>query len=319
MLGFLSIDAGAIPARQRPGYAAVAISRWVPFEDAAHHVEWAGGRAMVWAWSRAALAAEDESGMVHVSPRHVWPESIFRGLPAAEGEELVRMQSGVEGRVWRGHALTASEWWPDVPDLGAWNRFRRGAGLAPAAALPLLLEPPLATTPWTKRRNTVAVGDIATRYRRHAILVALGLAAALLAAPAASALKFWVAGQQIEREMAGMDADMSRILDAREATIRDVARIHELLALRPPAGQVELLAAATTLFPQGDWQLLEWRMPDATSVEIEARIPQPDPAALARAWEASELFEKVTVELGQSPDTVRIRANVVRRPLGGNR
>lgn len=274
---------------------------------------------MVWAWSRSALAIDDEPALAHPAPRRVWPESIFRGQPAADGEELLRMQSGVEGRVWREHALVASEWWPDVPDLGAWNRFRRGAGLAPAAALPLLQEPPLLATPWTKRRNAVAVGDLATRYRQHALLAVLGLAAALLAAPAASALKFWVAGQQVEREMAGLDAGMSRNLDAREAAIRDVARIHELLALRPPAGQVELLAAATTLFPQGDWQLLEWRMPDASSVDIEARIPQPDPAALARAWEASELFEKVTVELGQSPDTVRIRANVVRRPLGGSR
>lgn len=312
MLGFLSLDAKAIPPRQRPGYVSVAVSRWVPFEDGQHHVEWAGDRAMVWAWSRGALAGDEETA-IRSAPRRVWPETLFRGQPQADGEALVPMHTGVEGRIWRDHALVASEWWPVRPDLAQWNRFRRGAGLAPAAVLPVPADAPLAAVPWSRRRNATGVGDIATRYRAHAFAAALAVAVALLAAPAVSALKYWMAGQRVEREMTRLDAGASRVLDAREAAIRDVGRIHDLLSLRPPAGQIELLAATASLLPQGESEILEWRMPEADTLEVDVRLSQPDPAAVARAWEASPLFEQVTVELGQSPETVRIRARIVPR------
>lgn len=275
---------------------------------------------MVWAWSRSALL-EDEgpAGARPPAPRRVLPESVFRGQPLAEGEELVRMHAGVEGRVWRNHALVGSEWWPEAPDLGEWNRFRRGAGLPPVAVLPPVLDAPLMAQPWSQRRSRAGVSDLASRYGGHALVAAVALGAAVLAAPAASALRFWWAANQVQAEMTRMDAGMTRILDARDAALRDAGAIQDLLALRPPAGQIELLAAATTLFPSGDWQILEWDMADASSLELEARVPQADPASLARAWEASELFEKVTVELGQAPDTVRIRAGIVRRPSGASR
>ena len=46
------LDGAAVPARKRRGFVEMAVSRWSPFADPQSHVEWAGDRAMVWAWSR---------------------------------------------------------------------------------------------------------------------------------------------------------------------------------------------------------------------------------------------------------------------------
>ena len=67
------------------------------------------------------------------------------------------------------------------------------------------------------------------------------------------------------------------------------------------------------MLPPGGWQLLEWRMPDPTNLQVVLRIAQPDPSALVQTWEASDQFEDVSVDLGRTPDEVSIKARIVRR------
>lgn len=318
LCAYTLIDAAAVPPRKRTGYAGIAMARWAPFPDPASHVEWVGDRAMVWAWSRAALL-EDASGKLHAAPWRVVPESLLRGAPQAHGEVLVAMDHGVEARVWRDHQLVASQWWERAPTLEDWNGFRRGAGLPPAPVLPPVEHVPLAEAPWSRRRHH-AIGDVAQEYRRHLAAAGVAIAVAALSLPLAATLKLGVATWQIERDIEGQGARLQRILDARDATARDVDGIHRLLQLRPAAGQIRLLAAVSALVPAGAGELLEWRMPDASNLQVTLRMANPDPAGLARAWEASELFDQATVELGPSPQEVRISARIV-RPLaaGGGR
>lgn len=309
------IDASAVPQRKRQAFVGISVSRWAPFADPASHVEWIGDRAMVWAWSRTALLEEDGSKL-HAAPWRVLPESLLRGQPLASGEVLVAMDHGVEARVWRDHALVASQWWDTTPGLEDWNAFRRGAGLAPASGLPVVEAPGLAGAPWTRPRSR-AIGDMAQEYRRHLAAAAVGIAAAAICLPLASAIKLRAATYQLEREIAGQDVRLKRILDARDSTARDVEAIGRLLALRPAAGQVRLLAAVVGLVPAGAGELLEWRMPDADNLEVTLRMANPDPAGLVRSWEASELFDEVGVELGPNPQEVRIRAHIVRPVAAG--
>lgn len=319
LLTFVSIDARSIPQRQRLGYAKVAISRWNPFEDGGHHLEWSHGWAMVWAWSRSALLVDEDGAAGGSNPRRVWPEPLLRGSPQAGGEELVRMNSGLEGRVWRDFGLAAAEWWPDAPSLNEWNQFRRGAGLAPVTTMPDIVDPPLAASPWTKGRSAVGVGDWAAQFRPLVAGLILAVAVALIIAPAVSALKLWGERLAVESDIEAAGQRVAKILDAKDATLGNADRIQKLIALRPAAGQVELMAATTKLLPGNDWEILAWRMPDDRSLDIEVRRSNPDPAGLARTWEASELFEGVTVELGQAPDTIRIRATIVRRMPGSSK
>lgn len=315
LCAYTVLDATSVPERKRRSFVGTSTARWVPFPDFEAHAEWAGDKAMLWAWSKSALRDPGPDPELLVSPRRIWPESLFRGTPLVQGEVLVAMDHGIEGRIWRGYVLVASEWWELPPTLEEWNRFRRGAGLAPAGHLPLIEASAIAEHPWSGKRSR-AVSDMAVQYRKHLVAVAVGLTAAALFIPLAATAKLWVATQQVDREIESQDGGLRRILDAREAAGRDLDAINGLLVLRPPAPQLRLMSAVAQLIPPGNGQILEWRMSDASNLEVDIKMAQPDPAALARAWEASELFDTVNVELGRNQDEVRIKARIVRPAPG---
>lgn len=301
------IDASAIPASRRKAFAAIALQRWSPFPDPGHHIEWAGPLAMVWAWSNGQV--RDLRGGVAVAPRQVWPESVFRGEACADGACLIADDEGVEGRVWRDAVLVASQWWPEPPSLAEWNAFLRGVGRPAMQALPDVEAPPLATTPWTRHRAE-ALNDLAARHRGLLQAAAVALAVALVAAPLAASLrlaaKTYMLDRVIEREAQGVRP----ILEARESAERDLAAIDGLLALRPPARQLQLMAALFSALPGTDWQLLEWRMPDSASLGVTVQMSNPDPAAIVRALERSGVLTDVSVDLGRARNEVTIKARV---------
>lgn len=303
------LDGAAVPARKRRGFVDMAVSRWSPFADPQSHVEWAGDRAMVWAWSRArALDAGDDQAAS--PPRRIVPESLFRGEPQAEGQELVVLDAGLEGRVWRDNVLVSSHWWPEVPPLQDWNEFRRGAGLQPAEAAPEPLPYPLAERAWsTPRGQGVAVSLV--QYRQKALLGLVGISVAALTAMLVGALALKVSIWQVDRQIADQEQALGKIIDARDAALQSRAAIDAALALRPPAGQIELLAIANELIP-GQWQLQEWKMLDAETLQITARMPNGDPRKIVAALENSRRFAEVTADIGRQPDVVTIKAKVLR-------
>ncbi|GAB6195019.1 hypothetical protein PAGU2595_003180 [Lysobacter xanthus] len=300
------LDGGGVPPARRKAFALGQARRWVPFSDPAFHVEWIGDRAMVWAWSLAAVLAPARDADER-APRRMLPESLYRGSALATGAELVAMDEGVEARAWRDGVLLASTWWPAAPDLVVWNGFRRGAGLPATHEVPTPQAAPLDDAGWARRAAGGSV-DFG-RYRTTLVPVALGLAVAVLCAPVGSTLRILAERARIDRAIARQDALVHDIRVAREAAERDSAVAGQLLALRPPAGQVRLLSALVQGLPAG-WKLLEWRMPDPSSLEAVVQIPSGDPRALVRTLEGSPALEAVSVNIGQRPDEMVIKATV---------
>lgn len=305
---FTLIDASAVPFAKRKAYAQLAVQRWSPFPDTRHHIDWIGARAMVWAWSHRHVL-EIGDGELVPPPRRVTPETLYRGAPHEGEAALVAMDEGVEGRVWRDHAMVACQWWPEPPVLDEWNNFRRGAGLAASAGMPLVEAAPLLRLPWTRQR-VGGLTDIAGRHRMVLQRVVIGLVVALLAIPLAASVRLAVKTAMLERVIEEEAASVGETLAAREAAERDLAASEQLLALRPPRRQLQLISSVISAVPGGNWKLLEWRMPDARSLEVVLQMANPDPTALVRGWEATGVFQNVAVDLGRTGTEVTIKADI---------
>src|SRR5690606_13042171 len=219
LCAFLSLGTGAVPAARRRAYLDTAVRRWSPFADPSFHVEWAGDKAMVWAWSQAQAL-----GDALTPPRRILPESIFRGAPREAAAELLAMDRGVEGRLWRDRLLVASEWWPAPPPLRDWNQFIRGAGMPAVAQVPDVLDAPLVEVPWSAAPRH-GMRELATRHRTLLAAAAFGLCVAILAGMLAACLAVLVSTHLVERDFAAQDEGLQRILQARDAAVRDAGEI----------------------------------------------------------------------------------------------
>ena len=308
MCAYTVLDGAAVPPRKRRGFVQMAVSRWAPFPDPQTHVEWRGDRAMVWAWSRARVNQADD-GVSLPTPRRIWPESLFRGEPMAEGEQLVAMASGYEGRVWRDGAMQASSWWQEPPSLPEWNEFRRGAGLAPVPSLPEPERPALAARAWSAMARA-GLGETIGHYRAYAAAAAVGVAslvlAMLLVGNAALAYSSWQVGRDIESREQAID----KIIAARDRALAAQKDVSDELALRPRAGQVELMALVNGGL-RGPWQLQEWKFSGSENLQVTARMNNPDPSAIIRSLEATGRFADVTAELGRRANVVVVKARVL--------
>ena len=314
LCAYTVLEGAAVPARKRKGFVDMALARWSPFADTQSHVEWVGDRAMVWAWSRArVLAGPDAIDLP--SPRRMLPESLFRDAPQVSGEQLVQLDEGLEGRVWREHVLVASRWWSAAPDLHDWNEFRRGAGLSPASAVPGILAANLQPQPWVAS-GSPDIREAFGHYRGYLTLAAAGVATAVLMALLVGVLALKISIWQVDRQIAEQEQALDKIITARDSALQARAAIDARLSLRPPAGQVELLGVVSGLM-RGQWQLLEWKLPDARTLEVTARMTNPDPRAIVSAWEASKRFTDVTAELGKQPNSVVIKAHIQRASSRG--
>ena len=305
------LDGAAVPPRKRRAFADMAVARWAPFPDAQAHVEWAGDQAMVWAWSRAQVG-EDADGQPLPPARRILPESLLRGSPMAEGEALEAMGEGCEGRIWRDGVLAAARWWPESPDLEDWNAFRRGAGLPPASGVPPLQVHDLAARSWSGQR-ALGLGEAIGAHRRLLLAAGVGIASAAVSALLVAALALQVSIWQVDRDIAAREQALQKIIAARDAALAAQAEVGRALALRPPAGQLELLSLLPRLLP-GNVQLLEWKLSDPQTLELTARMPNPDPRAIVTAFEASKRFAEVTAQLGRQPDMVVVRARILPAP-----
>lgn len=307
---YSTLDGAVVPARKRQGFVDMAIARLAPFPDPQSHVEWVGDRAMVWAWSKSQVLALDDAQ----PPRRCIPETLYRGQPQADGEELVAMAEGLEGRVWRDGVLVASREWTDQPVLQDWNEFRRGAGLAPASSIPEVMPYPLAERVWQSRRAAGNMGDILGQQRELLSMLAIGSVAAVLSALLVGAIALKVSVWQVDRDIAQREQALGDVLAARDKAQADAAIARKLMTLRPPAGQIELLALVSPLMG-GTWQLSQWRMADADHLEVKAKMPSADPRAIVAAWEKSGRFSEVSAT-GNGQNEIVVKARILRDVRG---
>lgn len=314
LCAYTTLAAEGVPSRKRARFAEMAVARWSPFADTQSHVEWIGDRGMVWAWSKPAILTDAE-GEALPPPSRILPESLFRGSAQADGEELVETDDGLEGRVWRDGYLSASGWWPAVPALEAWNEFRRGAGLPPAAAVPLAVRHSLSPSPWGAA-SAPGLGQLMGQQRLLLSALAVGVAVAAIMATLVGALALQVSVWQVNDDIAAREKAIAPILDAREAAIADAGKVDALLAMRPPQSQTQMLASMARLIP-GTWQLLKWDMPDANHLQLTLRMDAADPRRIVEAWERSGSFSEVTAEIVRQPDQVLVKARILRAPMAG--
>ena len=76
------------------------------------------GWAQIWTWDKERLSAGDP-----LNQRQIVPETAYHA--PADGFALRQCLDGFEGQFWNNGALSASQWWPSLPDSDAWVRFRR--------------------------------------------------------------------------------------------------------------------------------------------------------------------------------------------------
>lgn len=288
----------------------MAVARWAPFANPQSHVEWMGDRAMVWAWSREQILAAGPDEEPLIAPRRVLPESLYRGQPQREGEELVAMDAGCEGRVWRAGILAATRWWPHAPALVDWNEFRRGAGVKSDLNVPDPLAYALADRPWSAPQLR-GFGEMVGQQRRLLLVLATGVAAAAIGAMLVACVALKVSIWQVDNDIQAREQSLDKIITARDQAMAGQASIAKTLGLRPPAGQVQLLSTVSKIM-RGQWQLVEWKMPDADHLELNALMPSADPRAIVTAWEGSGQFSEVTAEMSGQPNQVLVKARVLR-------
>lgn len=321
---FISVPCAAVPHKRRDAFVATAVRRAVPFADPAWHVAWGGDFAMVWAWPQEDLIAHPDEAVVdeseHLSSdmrrvnyiRHFMPESLLRGEPRENGVELLECSDGIEARAWRGSALYASSWWPRVPDASAWIAFCRGAGVAPQT-LPTVLSTAWRDQPWTITRGS-SLRDTLAQYQRLAAPVAMALVLLMAAWQAAALLRVQLGRMRLAADIAASSQKVSDTLAARNRAEDDLATTWKLLALRPPSSQVRLMATTAGILDPLKARVVQWTMPNPTTLEVVVAMNSPDPRALVLAFQKVATFDDVTVDISRGgADQVIVRARV--RPI----
>jgi hypothetical protein len=308
---FLTVDAGNIPEKKRDAFVEMSVRRAAPFPDPGFGLAWSGAQASVWYWSQSRVQELSSSPW----PRRVrfTPEALHVGQPQESVAELLDLENGFEGRVWKQHRLIASRWWPDVPDTSAWTTFARGAGLPPGS-MPATLPAPVKAQKWSMGRRASAL-PIAG-FEQYLPRIVLGCGAALLLVCGFELGSIARAGIDIiraQRAAQSLDAPLARILKARESADTHAAAIGQLLPLRGRQSQLRLMAEVGRVMKGKDWQLRLWQQPTPDRLEVTISAPNLDPKALVSAWETSPLFKDVTPELSRQQNEVTIRATIIGR------
>lgn len=235
---------------------------------------WIGGIAHVWTWTPPADAP--------ARARASWiPESLVRPRSLADGARLLGLMEGVEGQIWRGGDLVASQWWPVGPNEQAWHRFLRSAGLAPEASGAVPAAQSLGwSPPWARVRGAVAGPD-----RIEAVAWRIAVAGIALT------LGWQVMAREDERDahaalVARTEALRLRaapLLDARERADAAQADIERLRGLQRASSDYALMPAVT--IPLGEEaRLMGWqRQGDVLKAKVAVKDIDPRHAVEAYA------------------------------------
>lgn len=312
---FIAVPCAAVPHKRRTAFVATAVRRAAPFPDPAWHTAWGGDVAMVWVWPVADLVAHVDDDDLQVDAPTVrraqrfMPESLLRGEPHENGVELVACAEGVEARAWRKGAMYASHWWPQMPDTEAWTAFCRGAGVAPQA-LPELQATAWREQPWTIS-SAFSLGDTLAQYQKLALPAAVVMIALTAAWQISALARVQLARAGVNANIAASSQKVADILAARNRAEDDLAATRQLLALRPPAPQIQLMATAAKILDPLKARVVQWSMPNPTTLELVVAMGSPDPRALVLAFQQVGLFDDVNIDIGRGDkDQVILHARI---------
>jgi hypothetical protein len=244
----------------------------------------------------------------------VLPEAALRP-PAAEAVRLTECLDGVEGQYWSAGALSASRWWPRLPDERSWIMFQRGASVPPDRidrAVPTPLRLGWLDRPWTRTRNAPGF-DLS---RLDLRLFAAALVVVMLAAygyQGAEYVRVRGNAAALARDVEMRSAAIDPILTARTGALDNLKAIRALHDLAPYPSQLALMARVAEFLPPDKSRLDDW-LYDRGQLEISIADDQPiDVVRLVRSMEGSGYFREVAADRTGNNNTVRLRASVVPR------
>lgn len=268
-------DFDGLPPRQRAGAAAVAVRRLDPAPGARHHVAWVGTTAHAWVWPQPdpAMAGEEAQWI---------PESRLRPAAAGDGARLVAMLEGVEGQVWRDGQLKASHWWPQVPDAGAWQRFLRAAGLAPAGeGVPPALALAFSREPWGDRPAGLPGSPAALE--RLAWVAGIGLVALGLGWQLAAQAEWRFSQARLEQRLEALRAQATPLLEARERADAALLQLQAYHGLARSESDHALMAEVVEPLA-ADARLVFWQR-EADRLQVGVASADTDPRRYVAAFQ----------------------------------
>lgn len=292
-LGYRRSDFGALPAKRRTAAAAIAARREA-VGPSRFQVAWKGPVAHTWTW------AEADATALGVSSDAAWvPESLVRTAPSGDGLRLLHLAEGVEGQYWRGGDLQASQWWPEVPGLAAWQRFARACGL-PAPESVSGADSVAWSAPWADTRRMVPASPaMLERWAWRGVAVALALA---LGWQGAAELRWRAAQSALATRMAELRDKASPLLAAREQAERSRDEILALQALQQEGSDYALVARVVAPLP-ADTRLLEWQR-EGDKLQVALRSADADPRHFVTAYQDDPRLHSVVATPGESGITM---------------
>lgn len=260
-------DFSHMPVRQRRTAARLALARFEPSAEAAVHIAWLDGVAHYWIWT------PSEGGQADY--RRWIPETRLLAPPAGDGVRLLQLAQGVEGQVWKSGRLLASQWWPELPEVQAWQYFVRSAGIDPAHA-PLPAEAEVRSwlsVPWGETGQGLAVdAETGERFAWMAVLAVFMLA---LGWQGAGWLRWRAASATESARLESARSSSAPLLEARERAERASADIEHLVTLQRGTSDYRLMADVSDALPEGA-QLAGWSR-TASQMRILVRTDETDP------------------------------------------
>lgn len=242
------------------------------------------------------------------------PEAVFTGgRQDVDARQLLELQNGIEGRIWKDGRLAASRWWPAMPALVEWQTFLRSAGQDSGneGQLPAASPAPIGAESWGARPGGPGFqpASIEALLPRTALALA-GFAVLVLSFESGRLIRAHVDRAASSRAAGQMDEALRQILAAREGADASRRDIESLLLLRSTRPQGALFAEVTRLMGGMDWSLGHWLMPTGDRLEVSMTVPGADAERLVSTWEASPMFSGVTIDVSSRNDEVSIMARI---------
>ncbi len=278
-----SLDFDRIPAGKRPQALQQQLPLLSPFAEPGHYVAWQGGRAQLWLWDQAALAARlPEAARCSVLP----DSALSLTAPLDEGERWVAGLHGSEWQRWRGALLQDSRWQPAAP-LG---------------------EPPQSLD-LTQRSPLQAVDHLLLQQLGLGASAALLLAALLLQGGA------WL---DLYRQHASLQEEFSSLEDGNQLQAQARRRAQQARQLWQARQallgnrQSELIARLGQDLPDtaGRWQRYDYQ---PGRLQLFLHDPSPDPRDYVRRLDATGLLGDLQVQPEPRNDMVTLQATPLDR------
>lgn len=283
-----------------------------PYGETGYLVEWGQGRAGAWLWDRAAVVAAIEEAGEDADTVTVLPETAVQ-QPGDDGVRLVGVLDGFEGQVWQAGLLRTSRFWPQIPAQVEWVRFLRSSGDPTAlgrADLASPMEPTWLERPWPRR----SAGSLLGEFRGWKAVAAV---ACVAVAPFAYQIG-QVAALNLERgrydaSVKAMEASAAPVLAARDAALRNAARVRQIEALRPYPTPIEVMARIAEVLPANGtiFQDFSYQQPDLRFTLTGQ--PNFDVTFFVRALSGIPIFTDVNAENSAGPGTLTLRMKLVRQ------